>query len=493
MKKMKKLLSMLLAVVMVLAMAAPSFADVAKTTIKVKGGKVGATYVAVKLLNSEEIPGVNGAASSYKYSVNEDYKDILQEITKKTNDGEIVSYIAALTSSDAQRTFADAVYDKVKNNLPNNTVTSAQSGEEVVATFENMDQGYYLVVETTTSDLADDSISLVMLNTAGLQICEILTKEDVPTVDKKVVENNEDKEAGDYAIGDTISYKLTGTLPNNLANYTTYFYQFTDTLPTQLDLVTDSVKVMVGTTDVTSNFRVVAETHSLVVTCNDVKGFVNANSEIVVTYDATLNNTAAAGAIGNRVKVEFSKDPYDTDKHGTTTETVVNVYTFTVSVDKVDVNNQPLSGAGFTLFKLDDAGDFVKVGTEIKDVTTFNFVGLSEGRYKLEETTVPAGFNKADDIYFTISATYGMKDGVKESEIKNLMVTVTDDEGTALTGNDVPVLTANMNDCTITTDVVNNTGTMLPSTGGIGTTIFYAAGIILMAGAVFFVVRRKRA
>ena len=158
--------------------------------------------------------------------------------------------------------------------------------------------------------------------------------------------------------------------------------------------------------------------------------------------------------------------------------------TYEYDVHKVDGAQEPLAGAGFTLFKLDEAtGKYVAVGEEQKEVgqTIFQFKGLDSGQYMLEETTVPGNYNKAENVYFTISADYDATSDF--SELKKLTITY-DKEGVEsqeYTNGETPEIT-----------IENLTGAELPSTGGIGTTIFYVAGGILVVGAAVMLIAKKR-
>ena len=126
------------------------------------------------------------------------------------------------------------------------------------------------------------------------------------------------------------------------------------------------------------------------------------------------------GGNTNVSKLEYSNNPYG-DGTGVTPEDKVIVITYNLIANKVDGNNAPLEGAGFTLYKLDSTtGDYVAVGNEITGVTTFYFKGVDAGQYKLVETTVPAGYNKADDLVFSVEATYDTTSD--NPELKTLVV-----------------------------------------------------------------------
>ncbi|MDD5945435.1 MAG: SpaA isopeptide-forming pilin-related protein, partial [Clostridia bacterium] len=192
-------------------------------------------------------------------------------------------------------------------------------------------------------------------------------------------------------------------------------------------------------------------------------------------------------------KLEYSNNPYDSSSGkpndtGKTPEDKVTVFTYKLVVNKVDGNKQALEGAGFTLYKYDsDANNYAAVGDEIKGVTTFTFTGLDAGKYKLVETTVPDGYNQADDLEFTVEATYDT-DSI-DPKLKDLVVK--DKDGNEISGSE-KVFSIILGEGKVITDVVNNSGTELPSTGGMGTYMFYIIGGIMVAVAIVLIVSKKR-
>ena len=500
--KQTKLLSVLLALLLVFALSAGTFA----AEITIDGGATNSEYAAYKLLNATNSADDH---TKFAYTLNDKYTSILQEVTGKTTQKDIVAYIQNLDASEI-RAFADDVYKKIKDASP------AIASDYITSTdkFEDVAQGYYLIVETKLGTAAD-TYSLVMLDTAGLDNVTVSTKENAPTVDKQVEEKNDSTgvntwgESADYDIGDVINFKITGKVSSKYADYKSYYYSFADTMSDGLTynkdakvfVVNDSVRV-----EVTQQFNKVAESdQSFTIDANlkeltDVT--INENTTIVVEYTATLNENAVSGSAGNKNEVilKYENDPYHKgdgnpstpDKPENPSETPKDtniVFTYDLTVNKVDASNKPLEGAGFTLFKFSVAeNEYVAIGNEITGVTTFYFKGLDAGQYKLVETTVPAGYNKADDIEFIIKATYDTsKDPV---ELAGLQVTKTDSTVIS-TGSDAS-FNADMQTGKVATKVVNTTGPQLPSTGGMGTTLFYVLGSVLLLGAVVLLVVRRR-
>lgn len=500
MKKVKRLASLILAFVLAFVLAVPAFAA-EKTTITIANGASGAEYEAYRLLDATE-----GNSSNFAYTVNEKYREVLQSVTEKTTDTEIIDYISKLSETDLRK-FADSIYASVKALGADETTSDDQ--------FKDVDQGYYLIAETKTGE-DPDSYSLVMLNTAGKKELTVTTKEDVPTIEKKLKEKNDStgtvtdwQDGADYDVNDEVPFKLTGTLPKNYDSYETYKYVFHDVQSEGLTFQPDTVKVYVvkDNNEPTDDNKVDESKYEVVtkglsdgctfeVVFDNLKEVTtDKDSKIVVEYTSILNEKSVIGSEGNpnKAKLEFSNNPYGNGTGNTPFDKVI-VFTYKLVANKVDKDGKALEGAGFTLYKFDkNTNDYVAVGSEITGVTTFEFNRLDAGQYKLVETTVPAGYNKAADLIFTVEATYDTE--ADEPAFKDLVVK--DEEGRVISGTNAEegqtvTFTVSTKDGSASTNIVNHTGTELPSTGGIGTTIFYLTGTILVLGAVVLLITKKR-
>lgn len=479
------MLALLAAFALVLAMAVPAFA----ASITING--TGKTYKAYKLLNAT----VSGTGEDKKisYTVNVKYADVLKAATSATDEKGIIKAIEGKTEATAIRSFANDIYEKIK---------AGKIAEDYTSTgkiFSNVDKGYYLIVETELDGNAD-TYSLVMLNTADQDNVTVTSKEDSPTFEKKIKEKNDStgvesgwQDGADYDINDVVPFKLQGTVPQNYGAYNTYKYVFHDKMSSGLTFDASSVVVKVGGTAITSGYSVVTE--SLEDDCTFEVRFENlkdisavtAGCTITVEYNATLNDKAVIGSAGNpnEAELEYSNNPYG-DGTGKTPWDKVIAFTYQLVAKKVDKDGSSVEGAGFTLYKWSNEEDkYVAVSGEITGVTTFNFKGIDAGQYKLVESTVPDGYTKAEDLVFTVVATYD----TENNDPKFGTLTIKDE---VISDGKDKVFTVNLVAGSFTTDVVNLTGTTLPSTGGMGTTVFYVVGGGLMAVAVVLLVTKKR-
>lgn len=507
MKTMKKLLTLVWTVCLTLCMTCSVFA--ATTNITVSDTDTDSSYEAYRLLNVTTATSGSGATAktTYSYDVNTKYTDVLKEVTEQATDADIIAYISRLTAGET-RTFADAVYAMVKDMSADKTAVDKK--------FKDADQGYYLIVEKHNG--TNGATSLVMLDTAGESDITVKTKESVPTVEKKIKDTNDTtgetsgwQDSADADIEDVLEYQMTGTVAGEIGNYKGYYYEFVDTM-THLTYVDNSAVVTVDGTVCKEGYTVSwdASAKKLSVKFDDLKQAKNAsgslipvtgNTKVVVTYKAALDADAVIGSTGNpnEVYLKYANNPYEngngTNNTGETPKDKNIVFTYKFIANKVDQSNQPLAGAAFELFKQEKDNSWKSLGvigaTKNSDgtytldnpaLTSFEWKGLDDGTYKLVEVVTPENYNPIAEQIFTVTAAHD-----ETSDNPQL---------TGLTGEkadgSVITMTTSTTDGSLTTDIVNRIGSQLPSTGGIGTKIFYTLGAVLVLVAGVLLITRKR-
>lgn len=485
----KHLMTLLLSVVMVMAMGLTAFAaDTTSTTYKLTltGTATGHTYEAYQIFTGD-------------LSTKEDGTKVLSNVKW----GKGVTYTGTESAADVAKALGDGTMtlaqleEKLTLDAPAKTVSSAENSNSTV--IDGLAAGYYLVKDkdNTQKDKAD-AYTKFIVQVVGDASVEI--KSDVPTVVKKVKDANDStgttsdwQDSADYDIGDDVPYQITGSMPNNIADYTTYKYTFTDTMSKGLTYTANTAKIMIGITDVTSSFTEnVTNTKdgstTVTWTCKNLKGIngvtLDANTKVVVTYSAKLNEKAVIGSAGNpnEVDLTYSNNPNKggKDETGRTPKDKNIVFTYKTIVNKVDPEQKPLKGAAFTLQKKIKKTDGTTEYQDVKtitagDTTTFEFTGLDDGDYKLTETTTPAGYNTITPVEYTISAEHDTDSA--DPKLTSLSGNVTTGEAT---------FTADKDAGSLTTDIVNKKGSTLPTTGGRGTTMIYIIGaaLVVLAGVV---------
>lgn len=541
MRKVKKLLGLLLAAVMVLAMGVPTFAASGSYTLTISGASDGHTYEAYQIF-AGDLSENEQTLSNVKWGDGVNGEALLAAL--KGTEEEPTAYQTCMTAADVAKVLESyennssemkAFADIAGQHLTKTTsgTASAYNEDSKSYTISGLAAGYYLVKDKDDSvpgtDAYTDFILKVVQNTT------VTPKSDVPTVEKKVQEDDKYNQDGGYGngyndvadwnIGDAVPFKLIGTLPTNFADYDIYQYIFHDTLSDGLDLNEGSIKVYYASdkagTDKTEiplgKYEVEApgtDQCSFEVAFADLTSVegVTANKYIIVEYTATLNKDAEIGLPGNpnKVYLEFSNNPNSGGEGdtGKTPEDKVIVFTYELDVTKVDGADADtkLEDAEFKLYDengkyvtVDDAGkvtgwaDTEEGGSTLKSDENglFKVSGLDDGTYWLKETKAPDGYNLiTDPIKIEIKATTvndqdwtameGPADALTALEIK-VTVGSTTTSGTGDTESGI-----------VATDIKNNKGATLPETGGMGTTIFYVLGAILVLGAGGLLIARRR-
>ena len=455
MKQAKNFFAMLIAVVMAVVLAVPAFAADENYTITAPDN--GHTYEVYQIFTGDYYDGV---LSNIKWGKNGTgttgeavSSDIITELT------------GATTGSDTEKL---EVIEKYVN------LESAEFGTVSNGNPLTVPGGYYLIKDMDDSQEGDnDAYTLYIVQV--VDDVAITPKADVPEFEKKVQDADDTagtttgwQDSADHDIGDTINFQLSGTVADNYDSYKVYKFVFHDTESTGLTFQ-NVTAVKVDGTPIDSGYQVVTEglddgcTFEVVFADLKQISSVHAGSVITVEYTSVLNESAVIGSAGNpnTANLEFSNNPNDEQggETGETPDDTVIVFTYKTVIDKVDGEQNPLDGAEFTLEKFvadeegadtygEKKGNWTSVGTAVvtEEGTRFTFSGLDDGTYRLTETKTPDGYNTIDPIIFTITAGH----------------------------------------------VVNQSGLELPETGGMGTTIFYIIGGVLVTGAGVLLVTRKR-
>ena len=555
MKRIKRIASLILAMAMIFAMSATVLAA-NNGEPNAPEGQAGTSETVTHTYEIYQIftgAYADGVLSNIKWGANgtgavganveTEVLDALEAVTENNSDTEQLAVIQQYA------------------NLDSNPITTGSG-----TTYTDLTPGYYLIKDqdgSLTGTNVSYTLYVVQVTNGTLTFTP---KADVPTTDKKIVEGNDKVTTNEASIGDEVNYEITGTMPSNIADYKTYYYLFTDTLSKGLTYKADSIKVTVNGVDVTNYFYKgvgpdeetegttikvgIIDLKALTLLTDPTVGEITKDTEVVLTYTATLNENAVIAGAGNPndVKLSYSNDPNNsgagstpppenpdkpTPEHptGETPKVEVVTYTTELTILKTDEDNKFLPGVEFTLtgngvnivlvteetfteaadgtyWKLkdgtytttaptvaedetDNTADYDSVDTKytkkasvvakgegktetdvvgtVQEDGTVTFSGLGAGEYTITETKTLPGYNTIDPISFTLTFNAETKTFVSSND----KVTVGED---------------NMLD----TSIVNQKGSLLPSTGGIGTTIFYVVGGVLVAGAGILLVTKKR-
>ena len=498
MKTIKRSIALVLAMILALAMSVTVFAapnaDQNTFSLTLNKAVKGHTYEAYQIL-SGDLSADKATLSNIKWG------EGIKAEGQTALGGDAAGYAKKLADMGNNSSELKEQAQIIGANLASASGSVTVTDPDAKNVISNLKPGYYLIKDKDDSLQGQESYTEFILHVTDDVDANV--KADVPSVEKKVKDTNDTtgettgwQDSADYDIGDDVPFQLTATLANNIESYKTYSLKFNDTLSKGLDYNNDAV-IKLGDKVVTDSFTPSydATAKTLTFTCDNILAFGAKNSDkIVVEYTAKLNENAVIGAAGNpnTVYLDFSNNPNNGGEgdRGKTPEDKVIVFTYKLTVNKVDKENKPLTGAEFSLFKKVkvDGKDELEL-VEVKKIlstnaegTVFGFTGLDDGTYVLRETKTPDGYNSIEDQTFTISAEHD-----ENSDDPKL---------TALTGDvasgsiiDLGVMLENGE---LSTDVVNNKGSVLPSTGGAGRVAIYVIGAILVLGGGIVLVTKKR-
>lgn len=498
MKSIKRIIALLLTAVMTMTMSVTAFAVDSSCSLTVNVNK--GQDLKEQTINLYKLFDVttsqSGNKTNYAYTVNDTYKETLAatlELDGTATNEALVNKVSKLDTGAVQKFANDFTATALTEKL-GATETSGKIGTSKNSyEFKNLKPGYYLVYVTGGKEIQSSLVTVDGTN-------EVKLKTEAPSITKTA---NTDT----VSIGQVVKYTVTGSVPDT-TGYSEYVYKIHDTLSNGLDFVNDKngtatsegkVNVTVafkeagvtagGTTPTTATLDTTNKTMSL-----DLSVWVRANQtnkgkEFTVTYYAKVNNKAVVEE-KNKAELVYGNNPSDTT---TTKPSEVKTPTYYLNINKYAKNDsKKLAGAKFKLYKDSvDENNVIKVtgseGNYVVDPasTTTEFVsvdsitsegynlhvnGLAAGTYYLVETKAPAGYNKLTDP---------IKVEIKKStnEAVNAWTLFNNDK--------------NVDDKII--DVENSTGSILPSTGGMGTIAFTVVAALLVLGvAVSFIRDRKK-
>ena len=476
MKATKRILAVLLAVMLVMSMATTVFATMEGTltggSITIEKAAEGQTYSAYQILYLESY---DAEAGNYAYKANSAWAEWLATQTAYVAIDE-QGYVTWVSGANVDE-FAKLAQAELEGKTADASVESVTTDGVTTAKLENLKLGYYLV-DTTLGTLCS-------LDTTNPNVT-MKEKNEAPTITKEVEEDstNEWGETNDADVNQVVNFKATITVQKGAENYIMH-----DNMSAGLTY-TDVTAVKIGETVVdAANYTVTAPgtcgcTFEVAFT-NEYIASLKAGTEIVVYYSAVLNEEAVVGLPGNPNEVYLQYGDENEPSYTPKDETIT--YTWDVKVIKYTLDGETevvLPGATFQL-TTDEAGENVlkfhdlgenkyeycaDADCEAEHVTeittdetgTFYIEGLDADTYYLHETVAPAGFNKlAGPVEIVITAA------------------TTNEEGT-------------LTYATAEQKVLNQSGTELPETGGMGTTVFYIFGAVLMIGAAVLLVTKRR-
>lgn len=480
MKQMKKYFAIILAVVMVLSMGMTAMAEGETGSITINGVGEGTTYEIYKLLDLESYDTVKGA---YSYKVNDSWKDFFATDDARAyvaiDDAGYVTWTAG-EDDDTVAAFAKKALAYAKANDIRPVKSSKNEGEFVITDttgkFSNLTLGYYLV---------DSTMGALCGLTTTNPDASINAKNGTPTLDKQVKEDSTDQwgDSNTADIGQTVEFRVTINVHAGAENYVLH-----DKMSAGLTFqeVTKVEHVIPGqeTHEVIPNTDYVVVTEGLGDKCTFEIQFkesfcnhLETNDKVIVYYSAMLNRNAIVATDGNPNETWLDYGEGNHTTHDTTT-----TYTFGFDIVKTDSQNTLIDGAEFRIYDAPEGGKEVAV-VLMEDGVTYRraradetgvpivvkdgqvrVVGFDNGTYYLEETIAPAGYNK-----LTARQKFIIADG-------NLDATFNGDIFS--TGSGV--------------HVVNKTGSMLPETGGFGTSMFVMIGGMLVLGAGALLVTKRR-
>lgn len=496
MKKAKKLTALVLLAAFVFAFIVPvtAMAENETGTITVDNPQKDQIYTAYKIFDVV----YNSNKTAYSYTIN----------GSSTDGNPWFNTVRAYANIQANGLILEKIEgtDTYNVNFDENKFSAPKFAEELKKAVSTNMGGRVLRADGNSVSVSGLPLGYYFVSSTSGALCNLTTTNNEVTIhDKNDIPFDKVDDKDSVEIGETVTYTITGKVPDT-TGFETYTYEIADTMSNGLTFNKDSVVVKIndvllskpttGATDAdyTITYDVDGNANSFKVSIDVMKQSANVGKAITVTYTAKVNENAVATIEKNKATLTYSNDPTDGSKTTTTPPDEETVYSAKIVINKYAAGDETkkLSDAKFVLYREVTAEGQTNVVKEyykyipakeadgadpkVEAAVTWvankadatpqitdsngaaNFIGLKNGTYYLEEIEAPAGYNL-----------------LKEP------VTIT------ISGSD-----ANVSTLTATAEVANSTGAELPSTGGMGTTIFYVLGAVLVVGAGVLLVTKKR-
>lgn len=516
MSKVKRILSVIMAMVMVLAMSVPTFAATTPTetdraTATVENVEVGATVTAYQITKAKYRNGFTGYEAVTGVTLANVLTPTSDEVTAIAKNATL---LASLPSETMTTTATEGLANFTAQLAPGYWVVIVDGTVDEV--YNPMLVGVYYSESGSANTMTSKPVDATKNWT--LETVKAYAKSTKPSIDKKIVGGEAEKH-NDVAVGDTVTYQITTAIPSYSKQYEEVIVKITDTLSTGLTLNVDSIKI--------NSAAVNAEMGTLTTSANGFEFVVNndyalthGGEAITIDYTATVNENAELNfdPNTNTATLEYTNNP-----DGTTKETESETYTYTFAIGaalskSIENFNQKIN----QIVKVDSEGNVISTDIETSGIdsnkvievghgATFTltnnntekvytattgadgaltFTGLDAGTYTLVETVAPDGFTLDPTSHtVVITPTYG-----DNNKLTKLEITIDGDKTSTYEVNyeATGVVTVTTN-TTTRMDIANTKISALPSTGGIGTTIFTIGGcaIMIVAAGLFFATRRK--
>lgn len=492
--------ALLLSILMIGLTLIPASATESTGTITIQNVKKDETYSFYKIFDLT-YQGTD-ADRTYNYRVNQNFDNFFGTLGLtgySTTDGKITSaesklaydYVSSKTTPNQIADFATdlAKYAKSNNIAPAKEVT-ATSNDDI--TINNVESGYYVMTPSASSDVLMSALFSIKTVTDSVTITN---KSVYPSLSKTIVEGNNNVDKNNAAYGNIVNYKLASSVPTSMNGYENYVFTITDVLDKDFTF-NDDVVIKVGDKTLTKDTDYTVNNANNTITINFIN-FINYNTDtyrgkdIVVTYSATVENTADIGSVGNTntAHLTYSCNPADTSETQDTLDVSVTTYIAGIQFTKKSADSsKALANAKFYITSTDgnitnaltngNAQNTNKIDVTTDNTGVINITGLEAGTYKIEEYSAPNGYSSLDNpINITISFN---------EQTGEFSATSSSDEHIS----NLQMLNSGENNGIATFDILNESMAVLPNTGSMTAILIVALAVIAVVIIILLVSRK---